>query len=103
MVNVAIHLPEEALHCDPVHMRWMYPFERYLGTLKYFVKNRAKSESSLAEAYVVEEALTFVVRNLEDKTKGVAEDQVQELSVFLSEECVSYEMMKPLMVDDEQK
>ncbi|RYE04240.1 MAG: DUF4218 domain-containing protein, partial [Rickettsiaceae bacterium] len=34
MVHVTIHLPDEALCGGPVHMRWMYPIERYLGTLK---------------------------------------------------------------------
>ena len=102
MIHVAIHLPDEALYGGPVHMRWMYPFERYLGTLKHFVKNRARPEGSIAEAYVVEEALTFVARYLEDK-KSVDEVQVRELSVFRSEMCVPYGMMKPIVLDDEQK
>ena len=102
MVHVAIHLPDEALCGGPVHMRWMYPIERYLGTLKQFVRNRARPEGSIAEAYVVEEALTFVARYLEDK-KTVDEVQVRELSVFRSENCVPYGMMKPIVLDDDQK
>jgi hypothetical protein len=102
MIHVAIHLPNEALYGGPVHMRWMYPFERYLGTLKHFFKNRARPEGSIAEAYVVEEALTFVARYLEDK-KSVDEVQVRELSVFRSEMYVPYGMMKPIVLDDEQK
>ena len=47
-------------------MRWMCPFERYLGMLKHFVRDRAKPEGSIAEAYVVEEALTFCSRYLID-------------------------------------
>lgn len=80
----------------------MYPFERHLGTLKHFVKNRARPEGSIAEAYVVEEALTFVGRYLDDK-KSVNEVPVRELSVFRSEMCVPYGMMKPIILDDEQR
>jgi len=59
MVHLVIHLPEEAIRGGPVHLRWMYPFERFLGSLKKYVKNRARPEGSIAEAYIVNEALTF--------------------------------------------
>ncbi|RYE04241.1 MAG: DUF4218 domain-containing protein [Rickettsiaceae bacterium] len=64
--------------------------------------NVKRPEGSIAEAYVVEEALTFVARYLEDK-KTVDEVQVRELSVFRSENCVPYGMMKPIVLDDDQK
>ncbi|MGN5995560.1 DUF4218 domain-containing protein, partial [Corynebacterium striatum] len=99
---MAIHLPDEALCGGPVHMRWMYPIERYLGMLKQFLRNRARPEGSIAEAYVLEEALTFVARYLEDK-KTVDEVQVRELSIFRSENYVPYGMMKPIVSDDDQK
>ena len=59
MVHLVMHLPEEAIQGGPVHSRWMYPFERYIGTLKQYVKNRARPEGSIAEGYIVNEALTF--------------------------------------------
>ena len=59
MVHLAVHLPIEAKLVGHVAYRWMYPFERYLGTLKKYVRNKAKPEGSIAEAYVVNEALTF--------------------------------------------
>ncbi|KAG8381437.1 hypothetical protein BUALT_Bualt06G0121900 [Buddleja alternifolia] len=34
--------------------------ERYLGTLKGFVRNRARPEGSIAEGYIVKECLTFM-------------------------------------------
>ncbi|KAF3455932.1 hypothetical protein FNV43_RR00575 [Rhamnella rubrinervis] len=37
----------------------MYPIERALGTYKSYVKNKARSEGSIAEAYIVNESLTF--------------------------------------------
>ncbi|XP_024020014.1 patatin-like protein 3 [Morus notabilis] len=59
MVYLVIHLPEEAIRGKPVHLRWMYPFEHFLGSLKKYVKNRARPEGSIAEAYILNEALTF--------------------------------------------
>jgi hypothetical protein len=44
----------------------MYPIERRLGTLKNFVRNMAKPEGSIAEAYVASDTLTFCSRYMED-------------------------------------
>ena len=101
MVHVAIHLPEEAFYGGPVYMSWMYPFEKYVGTLKHFVKNRAKPKGFIIEAYVVEEALTFVARYLEDHKDG-CEYQVCVLSVFLYDKSMPYRMMNLIVLDDKQ-
>nr|XP_015891844.2 uncharacterized protein LOC107426236 [Ziziphus jujuba var. spinosa] len=49
MVHLAVHLPYEAKMAGPVHTHWMYPFER----------NKAHPEGSIAEGYVVNEAITY--------------------------------------------
>ncbi|XP_026380826.1 uncharacterized protein LOC113275507 [Papaver somniferum] len=59
MVHLAVHLPQEAKLVGPVGYSWMYPIERALGTLKCYVKNKARPEGSIAEAYIVNESLTF--------------------------------------------
>ncbi|KAI5334772.1 hypothetical protein L3X38_024905 [Prunus dulcis] len=59
MMHVMVHLPEEALLACPVNYRWMYPIERLLGELKKSVRNRAKPEGSIIEAWVQYESLTF--------------------------------------------
>ncbi|KAI5339055.1 hypothetical protein L3X38_018327 [Prunus dulcis] len=59
MMHVMVHLPEEALLAGPVNYRWMYPIERLLGELKKSVRNRAKPEGSIIEAWVQYEPLTF--------------------------------------------
>ncbi|XP_073130868.1 uncharacterized protein [Henckelia pumila] len=41
MIHLTVHLATEVQLAGPVHYRWMYPFERYLGTLKSYVRNRA--------------------------------------------------------------
>ena len=66
MVHLAVHLPEEALLRGPVQYGWMYPVERRLYTLKRYVRNRARPEGSIAEAYIADECLTFCSRYMDD-------------------------------------
>ncbi|CAL2237470.1 unnamed protein product [Prunus armeniaca] len=66
MMHVMVHLPEEALLAGPVNYRWMYPIERLLGELKKSVRNRAKPEGSIVEAWVQYELLTFCGMYLKD-------------------------------------
>ncbi|KAJ9542476.1 hypothetical protein OSB04_028982 [Centaurea solstitialis] len=70
MVHLCIHLPDQALLGGPIACRWMYSAERCLGTYKGYVRNAALLEGSIAEAYVVDEELTFLslyVKGLETK------------------------------------
>ena len=60
MVHLTIHLVQELFICGPVHVRWMYPFERYFKTLNLFVRNLAKPEGCMAKGYKVEETCGFV-------------------------------------------
>ncbi|XP_050891314.1 uncharacterized protein LOC127096820 [Lathyrus oleraceus] len=66
MVHLVVHLVEEVKLGGPVHYRWMYPVERYLGKLKSHVRNKAKPEGSIAEGYLFEEILTFCSRYIEN-------------------------------------
>ncbi|KAJ8755630.1 hypothetical protein K2173_022225 [Erythroxylum novogranatense] len=59
MEHLLVHLAHEAKLVGPVQYRWMYPFERYLHHLKKNVKNKARVEGSICNAYLVEEASTF--------------------------------------------
>ena len=47
-------------------MQWMYPFERYLKKVTDYVRNAAKPEGSIAEGYVIDEAVTFCLRYFDD-------------------------------------
>ncbi|KAL5552401.1 hypothetical protein UlMin_002577 [Ulmus minor] len=93
MIHLVLHLPEEAILGGPVHMRWMYPFERYLKRLKDYVRNAAKLEGSIAEGFVVDEALTFCSRYFDDvETRFNRPDRnddgihpTRQLSVFESQ------------------
>ena len=49
MEHLPIHLADEALLGGASQFRWMYPIERYLLTLKQYVRNRAHAEGSIAK------------------------------------------------------
>ncbi|KAL4286637.1 hypothetical protein AHAS_Ahas19G0106100 [Arachis hypogaea] len=64
MVHLPIHLANEVRLGGPVQFRWMYPPERYMCTLKSYVRNKSRPKGSIAEAYLAEECLTFCSRYL---------------------------------------
>uniref|UniRef100_A0A2N9FEG8 Transposase-associated domain-containing protein n=1 Tax=Fagus sylvatica TaxID=28930 RepID=A0A2N9FEG8_FAGSY len=66
MMHLPIHLAYEAKVAGPVQYRWMYPIERYLRTLKGYVRNKARPEGSIAEGYISEECMTFCSWYLHD-------------------------------------
>ena len=59
MEHLLIHLAYEARVGGPVQYRWTYPFKRYMHSLKKKVKNKARVEGSIVEAYIIEEILNF--------------------------------------------
>ena len=92
MEHLPIHLAYESMIAGPVQYRWMYPFERlyifhfviynfqcilqiniivtkyffrYLRKLKNNVRNKAKVEGSICNAYLVEEASAFCAHYFE--------------------------------------
>ncbi|GJS74968.1 hypothetical protein Tco_0724849, partial [Tanacetum coccineum] len=68
MIHLPIHLALEALEGRPIHPQWMFPFKRFMKKLKGYVRNKAKSEGSIAEGYVAEEALTLSSHYFQDVT-----------------------------------
>ncbi|XP_022019939.1 uncharacterized protein LOC110920001 [Helianthus annuus] len=66
MVHLCVHLPEEALLGGPVSQRWMFGIERCMGTYKGYIRNFARPDGSITEAYVVDEAVTFLSRYVDD-------------------------------------
>ncbi|XP_015690674.1 uncharacterized protein LOC107303903 [Oryza brachyantha] len=66
MVHLPIHLIDDAILRGPVQYGWMYPVERRLLALKRFVRNMARPEGSIAEAYVANECLTACSRYFDD-------------------------------------
>lgn len=59
MTHLPVHLVEQLFNCGPVHCRWMYPIERYMKTLKDYVKTFSHPEGSMAEGYQMDDTLGF--------------------------------------------
>jgi hypothetical protein len=64
MTHLPYHIVEELDMCGPVTTRWMYPVERYMKTLKNYVRNTARPEASMAEGYVKDECIGFITEYL---------------------------------------
>ncbi|KAD6454288.1 hypothetical protein E3N88_08994 [Mikania micrantha] len=65
MVHLVSHIIGEIKACGPVFLRYMYPFERYTGFLKGYVRNRNRLEGSIVEGYASEEVIEFCTSYLE--------------------------------------
>jgi hypothetical protein len=61
MTHLSYHLVQELDLCGPVALRWMYPIERYIKTLKNYVKNMASLEASMVEGYFKDEYIGFII------------------------------------------
>ncbi|CAH9148033.1 unnamed protein product [Cuscuta epithymum] len=68
MLHLVIHLVAEAKIGGPVRYRWMYSIERYLRTLKSYVRNKALPEGSISRGYLADECLTFCSRYMDNMT-----------------------------------
>lgn len=66
MFHLPIHLAREARLGGHVHFRWMYPFERYMKTLKAYVKNYARPEACMAEGYLAGECIAVCLEFLQN-------------------------------------
>jgi hypothetical protein len=89
MSHLMIHLVEELYICGPVHCRWMYPMERYMKTLKDYVRTYAKPEASMAKGYVMFETLGYCTEYMQrfqgtshhvwdDKEEQIMNDEVMQ-------------------------
>lgn len=59
-LHVVVHLIDEIAICGVVHSRWMFFLERFLKTLKGFVRQRARPEGSMAEGWLVQESFVYM-------------------------------------------
>ncbi|KAK9049104.1 hypothetical protein SSX86_031930 [Deinandra increscens subsp. villosa] len=76
MVHLVIHIVQEIKVCGPVFLRYMYPFERFMGFLKGYVRNRNRPEGSIVEGYASEEVIEFCTGYLEGvKSIGVPQSR----------------------------
>jgi len=65
MTHLPYHLVQELDLCGPVSTRWMYLVERYMKTLNNYVRSMARPKACMAERYLKEECLGFVIEYLQ--------------------------------------
>ncbi|CAM6082015.1 unnamed protein product [Calypogeia fissa] len=58
-VHLLVHLAREVKLAGPVHCRWMYWVERYMGVLKRHVRNKQWVKGSIAEGHLATESMFF--------------------------------------------
>nr|AAT38101.1 putative TNP2 transposon protein [Oryza sativa Japonica Group]AAV31397.1 putative polyprotein [Oryza sativa Japonica Group] len=76
MTHLLCHLVKEIGILGHVYLHNMFPFERYMGVLKKYVRNRARPEASIAKGYGTEEVIEFCVEFIEDlRPIGVPESR----------------------------
>ena len=61
MTHVLVHLVNEIVILGPVFQHNMFPFERFMGVLKKYVRNRARPEGSISMGHQTEESSGFVL------------------------------------------
>jgi hypothetical protein len=61
MTHLLVHLVEEISILGPIFLHNMFPFERFMGVLKKYVRNRARPEGSIVKGYGIEEVIEFYV------------------------------------------
>ncbi|WMV08697.1 hypothetical protein MTR67_002082 [Solanum verrucosum] len=59
MEHLPIHLVQEACLEGPVQTRWMYPFERKIGSSKQTIKQRGRIEGSFVQGHIGRETCDF--------------------------------------------
>ncbi len=65
MTHLLYHLMDEVNLCGPICIKWMYPVERYMKTLKIYVCNTTKPKGSMAQGYIRYECLGFIMKYLQ--------------------------------------
>ena len=58
-IHLLVHLPREVKLCGPVHSRWMFFLERFLGYLKGLGRNMAHIEGSISEGRIQAETMFY--------------------------------------------
>jgi hypothetical protein len=66
MTHLLVHLVKEISILGPVFLHNMFPFERFMGVLKKYVRDHARPEGSIAQGYGIEEVVEFYVDFIPD-------------------------------------
>nr|GEY36529.1 hypothetical protein [Tanacetum cinerariifolium] len=86
MVHQVSHSVSEIKALGPIHLHYMFPFERFMGVVKGYARNQSRPEGSIVEGYASEEVIDFYTNYLEG-IKGIGVPRslhVGRLHKFLS-------------------
>ena len=61
-LHLIVHLVDEIALCGIVHAHWMFFLDRFMKTLKDYVKQSARPEGSMAEGWY--KSLLYIFQNL---------------------------------------
>lgn len=70
-LHLLVHLVDEVQIAGTVHARWMFFLERFMKTLKGFVRQRARPEGSMAEGWLVQESCVYISEYLAGKKQNI--------------------------------
>lgn len=94
MSHLPVHLVLELFILGPTQVRWMYPIERTMMTLKNHVKNRARPEASIAHGYLLEETMGYATSYMHGF--DVVRRRVWDAD---PEDCAEFEVLQGAPVD----
>lgn len=78
VTHVLVHLVDEIVILGPVFLHNMFPFERFMGVLKKYVRNHARPEGSISTGHQTEEVIGFCVDFIPDINKiGLAQSRYE--------------------------
>ena len=70
-MHLLLHVVDEVAIAGTVHSRWMFFLERFMKTLKGFVRQRARPEGSMAEGWLIQESLVYITKFLSSLDPGM--------------------------------
>ncbi|KAK1620064.1 hypothetical protein QYE76_025581 [Lolium multiflorum] len=71
MVHMLVHVVDDIIHLGPTFLHNMMPFERLNGVIKGFVRNRARSDGSIAMGFLTYECISFCQNYLSTENEDV--------------------------------
>ena len=71
MGHLTVHLVDEIKYCGHVFLCNMYPFERFMGILKRYCRNRCHPEASILQGYTAEEVVEFYIEYMKQRPIGL--------------------------------
>ncbi|XP_052134047.1 uncharacterized protein LOC127752685 [Oryza glaberrima] len=71
MVHLIVHLVEQVKIIGPAYLHSMWAFERFMGIIKKYVRNRSRPKGSIVEGYATEEVVEFCIDYMDLQPIGV--------------------------------